>query len=213
MKKITLLSLLLLTACGTPSISPGASQVQADQPPKQIQAESVSSRTVRTLTYKILRRYDHNLNKAIDYRETNTFWKSLIGKNESERRRSSYSSARREVEFVVWNYSVLFLAADKDNDGVATGEEIESYITQAYDKDGDGILKTRGWWRFWRDPEEWEFFKREMKEDVRRHRIPFGFKPPANGGAEARAAEQSPQNTPEVTPLFLSEKDLQAQAR
>lgn len=186
------------------SALPPQAALNADQPPAMIQAESVSSRTVRTLSFKIMRNYDHNNNGQIDYRSTNTFWKSLIGRNESERRLTSYSSSRQEAIFRVWTYAQLFLAADSDRDGITTREEIEGFITEAYDKNNDGILQTRGWWRFWREPEEWEFFKREMKEDSEVHRVPFGFKPPtdAQAQAEAAAAEANPGTQHNMEPLF-----------
>jgi hypothetical protein len=203
--------LLSLSACNSSAVrgpqlplQPGLNQpnLNQDQPPVMLQAESVASRTVRTLSFKIMRNYDHNTNGQIDYRTTNTFWKSLIGRNESERRQSSYSSANQEATFRVWTYAQLFLAADRDRDGIATQDEIATFITEAYDKDHDGILQTRGWWRFWKDPEEWEFFKREMKEDLDVHRIPFNFKPPAGGQAEAAEAEANPGTQHNLEPLF-----------
>lgn len=198
-------TLLGLSACNSPSRgfqAPVQSNINPDQPPAIISAESVSSRTVRTISFKILRNYDHNTNGQIDFRSTDTFWKSLIGRNESERRQTSYSSVHQEATFRVWTYAQLFLAADTDRDGIATQEEIATFITEAYDKDRDGILQTRGWWRFWREPEEWEFFKREMKEDLNVHRVPLNFKPPAGAQAEAAEAEANPGEQHNLEPLF-----------
>lgn len=204
-KMLALLSLLSLTACGTPQtplpVSPALRAPIPAQNSTQFQAESVASRTVSNLAYKILSKYDHNLSRQIEYRETNTFWKSLIGRNENERRQTRYSSARKEWSFSVWKYSKLFLAADDNNDGVTSLEEIEAFISAAYDKDKDGILQTRGWWRFWREPEEWEYFKREMGEDYETHRVPMNFSPPTGSEAEAAAAEASQQIDAE--PMFL----------
>ena len=132
----------------------------------------------------------------------------MIGKNENERRQTRYSSHQKEMQFTVWNYSILFLASDADKDGVATQDEIIAFLTEAYDKNKDGIFQTRGWWRFWRAPEEWEFFKREMKEDINTKRVPINFKPPSKSTAEAKAAELSPLNQNQVAPLFLSDEEL-----
>ena len=216
MRRLTFFALmssyiLTLSACNNYAVRGPQIPLQAglnqpkpnqDQPPVMVQAESVASRTVRTISFKIMRNYDHNTNGQIDYRSTNTFWKSLIGRNESERRHTSYSSINQEATFRVWTYAQLFLAADSDRDGVATQEEIASFITEAYDKDNDGILQTRGWWRFWREPEEGEFFKREMKEDMDVHRVPFNFKPPAQAQAEAAEAEANPGSQHNIEPLF-----------
>ena len=160
-----------------------------------------------------MRLYDHNRNRQVDYRETNTFWKSFIGRNESERRQTRYHSESKEVQFKVWQYSLLFLASDKDNDGIATLDEITDFISTTYDKDNDGVLKTRGWWKFWKAPEEWEFFKREMRETLKSWRVPTGFKPPIGSFEEIKEAEQTSESHFKPEAIFPDPQQEEAAAK
>lgn len=195
---------LLLSACGTHTnftpIKPN--NFKKPEANQRFQIESKRSRTISRIAVKIMRKYDHNLNDQIDYRETNTWWKTFIGRNENERRQRRYSSHRKEWTFKSWDYSKLFIAADGDKDGVTSTKEIENFIIEAYDENTDGILQTRGWWRFWRSPDEWEYFKREMNEELKTHRVRKRFERPANAEQEAKEAERTAPQHYERKPLF-----------
>jgi Ca2+-binding EF-hand superfamily protein len=63
-----------------------------------------------------------------------------------------------------WTQVSLFVAADTDDDGSVTREEMQAAIAP-FDADRDGRLSSRGW-AFWQPPGELERFDRAYAEQL-----------------------------------------------
>lgn len=108
--------------------------------------------TVNHIVTEAMYKYDHNKNGAVDLTQPDGFWNKL--KNPDERVRSTtnaYTSPDGKggdtltISSSVYTMRDLFYAADKNGDKKVTREELEAEVKK-FDTDGDGQLKSRGFW-------------------------------------------------------------------
>ena len=122
---------------------------------------------VNGLVNDIMYKYDHNKNGVVDLKRPDGFWDKM--KNPDERVRSKTSSYVSQDELnistSVYTMRDLFYAADKDNDGKVTRDEMTK-VVKGFDKDGDGEMKSRGFWGWLtRKPkQELDLFNDQYKE-------------------------------------------------
>jgi hypothetical protein len=173
-KLIAISFLFLLSACG--NTSDLNQSVLNEIPAQNVQPGNESDNTVitesthtiRSLVIDILYKYDHNKNGQIDYRDSNTFFKNIIHRNENYRYTTSFSTIADKSTLTTTIYSMdkLFFASDTNHDGITTPEEITNFIKTTYDKNNDDELQSRGW-KIWKSPDEYQIYNKEVGEAVK----------------------------------------------
>ncbi len=166
--------LLLLSACG--NTSELNQPLLNELPAQNIQPETApedtatiqSTHSIRSLVIDILYKYDHNKNGQLDYRDTNTFLKNLIHRNENHRYSNSFSTRDGKSSLTTTTYTMekLFFASDVNHDGFTTPDEITKFIKTTYDKNNDELLDSRGW-KFWKKPDEFQIYTKEVGEIIK----------------------------------------------
>jgi hypothetical protein len=171
-KRALIFSMLLssfLTGCGSqtdllqPEIISPVPQNIADND-QQAEAEGIFDRKISTIILDVMEKYDHNRSLGIDYRSTDTFFKTITGKNENIRNERYMFD--NKLSNTVYTMGKLFIGSDTDHDGIATKEEIESFIRKTYDLNNDGLLQSRGL-KIWQPKNEYQLYKAEVGEEVK----------------------------------------------
>lgn len=128
----------------------------------------MGSQTVNHIVTEAMYKYDHNKNGVIDLTRPDGIWNRL--KNPDERVRSttqvnSFSEDKLTISSQVYSMRDLFYAADKNGDKQVTREELLAEVKK-FDADGDGEMKSRGFWGWlFRKPElELDKFNKSYKE-------------------------------------------------
>lgn len=190
------LAALVLSACGTtPAVLPAAPVAQA------VESQALFDRRVQKLVNDIMVAYDHNRNGRVETQRPTgtTFWQKvgnfLFWRDERVRSlTNTYTDADTlTVTTRVYTRMPLFFAADADQDQQITYAELQAYISQHYDTNGDGVLDARGL-AFWREKNELERFNSDFGERLISYRdidLPIHTRPGA-------AATQEPAALPPV---------------
>lgn len=102
---------------------------------------------VNGMVNDIVYKYDHNKNGVVNLKRPDGFWDKVKNPDERVRSKTSVSSFGDElnVSTSVYTQRDLFYAADKNNDGEVTREELTE-VVKKFDKDGDGQMTSRGFW-------------------------------------------------------------------
>lgn len=114
--------------------------------------------------------YDHNKNGNIDYRSTATSYNDYYKSNENNRyitrqNTSIVNNVTVPVSYIdVYTRTKLFLASDKNNDGMINAEELISFISEKFDTNNDDILSSRGL-LFWKPKNEYQLFNAAYQEE------------------------------------------------
>ena len=162
----------MLNGCGSQTsemVTPVVIE-SATTTPDQASANSIfqPERRITSIVAGIFSEYDHNQNGTIDYRTTATTYNDYYRSNEN----NSYSSVQQTASINgsvprsyirIYTRNTLFLASDKNNDGLLTTEELISFITEKYDTNNDDILSSRGI-AFWQAKDEYNLFNNDYKE-------------------------------------------------
>jgi Ca2+-binding EF-hand superfamily protein len=161
--------LILVSGCGNqgalnmPELPQEPQNIVSDNN-EQVEANGIFDRSLRKIILDAMTKYDHDKSGGIDYRSTDTAWKTLIGKNENIKKVRSVSSTGMST--TVYSMSKLFVASDTNRDGISALEEIETFLSKTYDLNQDGKLQSRGL-MFWKDKDEYQLFKSEVGEEVK----------------------------------------------
>jgi hypothetical protein len=102
---------------------------------------------VNGMVNDIVYKYDHNKNGVVNLKRPDGFWDKVKNPDERVRSKTSVSSFGDElnVSTSVYTQRDLFYAADKNNDGEVTRDELTE-VVKKFDKDGDGQMTSRGFW-------------------------------------------------------------------
>jgi Ca2+-binding EF-hand superfamily protein len=163
--------LMMITGCANqsnlnfpdmPQEAPAENTIIDDS--QQAEANGWFDKSLRKIILDAMSRYDHDKSGSIEYRSSDTAWKTLIGKNENLKRVNSFSNTGGSA--TTYTMSKLFVASDINRDGISTEEEITTFISKTYDKNQDGTLQSRGL-KFWKDKDEYQLFKSEVGEELK----------------------------------------------
>jgi hypothetical protein len=102
---------------------------------------------VNGMVNDIVYKYDHNKNGVVNLTRPDGFWDKVKNPDERVRSKTSVSSFGDElnVSTSVYTQRDLFYAADKNNDGQVTREELTE-VVKKFDTNGDGQMTSRGFW-------------------------------------------------------------------
>lgn len=123
--------------------------------------------SVTGLVNDVMYKYDHNKNGVINLTRPAGFWDKMKNPDERVRSKTSVSSFGDDLNVSTSVYTMrdLMYAADKNGNGEVTREELEA-VVKPFDKDGDGTMKSRGFWGWLtRKPKlELDYFNEQYKE-------------------------------------------------
>ena len=115
----------------------------------------------------ILYKYDHNKNGVINLKRPDGFWDKVKNPDERVRSKTSVNNFGDDLNISTSVYPPrdLFYAADKNNDGEVTREEMAE-VAKKFDTNGDGQMTSRGFWGWLtRKPkQELDLFNEQFKE-------------------------------------------------
>ena len=114
----------------------------------------MGSVNITSLAKSIIKRYDYNRNGAIDLKNPT---------KGDETTRQEVQQTPQAIDYLTWDHSKLFKAADADGDGSVTQAELEATL-KTFDADGDGSLKSKTW--FWDPSSEYEAYEAEYGEEL-----------------------------------------------
>lgn len=128
-----------------------------------------SSTSVTALVSDYMAKYDHNRNGVIDLKRPDGVWNKLKNPDERVRSKTSVTPGFEQdsinISTSVYTIDRLLYAADKDNSGTVTRDELETAVKK-YDTNNDGQLTSRGFWGWLtRKPQQdLDIFKKELGE-------------------------------------------------
>lgn len=171
----------MLNACGSdnstemvmPVVSEPVNNKQNQDPTHdQVNANSLlrPEIPVTRIASDIMYIYDHNKNGNIDYKSTATSYNDYYKSNENNRYitrdyTSTINNVTKTEKYIeVYTRTKLFLASDKNNDGMINAEELIAFISEKYDTNNDDVLSSRGL-LFWKPKDEYQFFNADYKEE------------------------------------------------
>lgn len=125
--------------------------------------------SVTALVSDYMAKYDHNRNGVVDLKRPDGMWNRLKNPDERVRSKTSVTPGFEDdsinISTSVYTIDRLLYAADRDNSGTVTREELETAVKK-YDTNNDGQLSTRGFWGWLtRKPkQDGDIFKKELGE-------------------------------------------------